>query len=94
MEELIEAQLRNKSIIINLKKQYTKNELFQPAENIPNLEQKAVPEINLKQTSFESILFQNGYLTIQEYDCTNNLYTLEVNPVKKTNFIILSSVKF
>ena len=55
--------------------------MFQNIENthVPevHLDRREFQPINLNSPSLESILFQNGYLTIDKQDPTNDLYTLK-----------------
>ena len=74
MEALIAARVRAKIIILDLKTGYTPDQLFQPTED---------HAVN-SELSLESILFQNGYLTIREHNPTTDLYTLKFPNVEIT----------
>lgn len=66
IEAITEARVRNKNTILNLKKHFSSHQLFGPTENI-----------HPKEISFKSILFQNSYLTIHEFDHESNNYILK-----------------
>ncbi|XP_065210085.1 uncharacterized protein in vnfD 5'region-like [Planococcus citri] len=81
MEALVEARMKSRSVILNLKTYYNPNTLFQPLEDVPVIRVGATSnelnQINLNQVSLETILFQNGYLTIQDYFPKRKQYKLK-----------------